>query len=65
MGKSSEIVPSYKEYAGKKIGILASDSARVISYLNILKVTIPITAITIKIAIIIIIFFLFFITTHP
>ena len=34
VGKSSEIVPSYKEYAGKKIGILASDSARVISYLN-------------------------------
>lgn len=34
VGKSSEIVPSYKEYAGKKIGILASDSTRVISYLN-------------------------------
>ena len=34
VGKSSEIVPSYKEYVGKKIGILASDSARVISYLN-------------------------------
>lgn len=34
VGKSSEIVPSYKEYSGKKIGVLASDLARITEALN-------------------------------
>lgn len=34
VGKSSEIVPSYKEYAGKKIGVLASDLGIISSHLN-------------------------------
>lgn len=34
VGKTSEIVPSYKEYAGKKIGVIASDLARITEALN-------------------------------
>ena len=39
VGKSSEIVPSYKEYAGKKIGVLASDLARITEALNNQNIT--------------------------
>lgn len=34
VGKTSEIVPSYKEYTGKRIGVIASDLARVTEALN-------------------------------
>jgi len=39
VGKSSEIVASYNEYAGKKIGVITSDLARITSYLNNKNVT--------------------------